>query len=78
MAGIIKGEPKLLQEVNIWEFEKLKVEGSSSSGWKKIARMPPYLYQDISRGTFDFLGPFGCTVVGDCVCFSFFRVAQEL
>lgn len=71
--GIVKEGEELLQELIIWEFEKVKVESSSSSsssGWKEIARMPPPLCEGVNRTIFDAEYPFMCCVgVGDCACF---------
>lgn len=73
-AGIIKGTAVgVLEEVIIWEFEKVMVDGSSSSssGWKEIARMPTYMCENARRRSFNLHGPYGCTVVGDCVRFAY-------
>lgn len=91
-GGIVKDTEGLLQEVIIWEFEKVKGDScySSSSGWKEIARMPPSLYEDVNRtlsdidcpcclGVGDCACPFVCCVgVGDCVCFVVNRGMQVI
>lgn len=70
--GIVREGEELLQELIIWEFEKVKVESSSSSssGWKEIARMPQPLCEGVNMTLFDVENPFMCCVgVGDCACF---------
>lgn len=75
-VGIGKDREGLLQEVIIWEFQKVNADCSSSSSawWKEIARMPPSLCESVNKS----LSQFGCRIncpfmscigVGDCACF---------
>lgn len=74
-GGKLKEGEGLLQEVIIWEFEKLKGESSSSSSsWKEIARMPSSLCEDVNRTLYEIDNSMGCPFiscigVGDCACF---------
>jgi len=67
VAGYIFGHTKELLQVIIWEFEKEKVNSSSSSWWKEIARMPQSLSEDFKRISVNCSK--WCIGVGDCTCF---------
>ena len=79
-ASIANEGETLLEEVIIWEFEKQKLDGSSSSSsvdsssslWKEIAKMPPSMCNDLKRNS-----PrqeIKIVAVGDHVCFVGYHV----
>jgi len=76
-GGKVKDGEGLLQEVIIWEFDRLKANDSSSSTsswWKEIATMPQSLCGDVNRTLYEIDSsmdcPFmSCIGVGDCACF---------
>lgn len=74
-GGIIKDRGKLLQEVIIWEFDKVKMNSSfpTSSRWKEISRMPSSMCEGLNSNWHYFHRPFECIGVGDSVCFVFSR-----
>jgi len=80
-GGNLRG--KLLQEVVIWEFEKVKVDPSSSSSpfsWKEIAKMPPSMCEDLNRNFphHQIYNLSKCVAVGDYVCFVLFKVIEVM
>lgn len=68
-GGIIEDGGLLFQELIIWEFDKMKVDSSSSSSlfWKLISRLPPSMCKDLNRALPDVHPLFSCIGMGDCI-----------
>lgn len=81
-GGNLRG--KILQEVAIWEFEKVNVDSSSSSSssfsWKEIAKMPSSMCEDLNRNfpLHQINSLSKCVAVGDCVCFILYKVTEVM
>lgn len=82
-GGNLRG--KLLQEVVIWEFDKVKVDSSCSSSsssfsWKEIAKMPPSMceYLNTNFPHHQIYSLSKCVAVGDCVCFILYKVTEVM
>ena len=68
VGWVWENRSKILQEVHIWELQKVNVDSHIDASWLEIARMPPLIHEDVKRiwpleRCFQFVG------VGDCVCF---------